>query len=114
MWQIAYAELYFSPKLWPDFNKADFFEAIIEYQNRERRFGKTAEQLKLNEKKILHKYLFLLISGVLCAQINIDNDLRNITYERPTEYEIGEATVVGTQNLDKNAIIILSGLTRKK
>ena len=46
LWQIAYAELYFSPKLWPDFNKADFFEAIIEYQNRERRFGKTAEQLK--------------------------------------------------------------------
>lgn len=46
LWQIAYAELYFSPKLWPDFNKADFFEAIVEYQNRERRFGKTTEQIK--------------------------------------------------------------------
>jgi undecaprenyl diphosphate synthase len=46
LWQIAYAELYFSPKLWPDFNKADFFEAILEYQNRERRFGKTTEQIK--------------------------------------------------------------------
>jgi len=46
LWQIAYAELYFSPKLWPDFKKADFFEAIVEYQNRERRFGKTAEQIK--------------------------------------------------------------------
>jgi len=46
LWQIAYAELYFSPKLWPDFTKADFFEAIAEYQNRERRFGKTTEQIK--------------------------------------------------------------------
>jgi len=46
LWQIAYAELYFSPKLWPDFNKADFIEAILEYQNRERRFGKTTEQIK--------------------------------------------------------------------
>tara|TARA_B110000438_G_scaffold258833_1_gene267800 strand:- start:2762 stop:3508 length:747 start_codon:yes stop_codon:yes gene_type:complete len=46
LWQIAYAELYFSPKLWPEFNKADFFEAIVEYQNRERRFGKTTEQIK--------------------------------------------------------------------
>ena len=46
LWQIAYAELYFSPKLWPDFTKEDFFAAILDYQNRERRFGKTAEQLK--------------------------------------------------------------------
>jgi len=46
LWQIAYAELYFSPKLWPDFTKADFLEAIVEYQNRERRFGKTTEQIK--------------------------------------------------------------------
>lgn len=46
LWQIAYAELYFSPKLWPDFKKDDFFEAIIEFQGRERRFGKTAEQIK--------------------------------------------------------------------
>tara|TARA_B100001057_G_scaffold121432_1_gene120166 strand:+ start:577 stop:1323 length:747 start_codon:yes stop_codon:yes gene_type:complete len=46
LWQIAYAELYFSTKLWPDFNKNDFLEAIIEYQSRERRFGKTSEQIK--------------------------------------------------------------------
>lgn len=46
LWQIAYAELYFSPKLWPDFKKEDFYEAVIDYQNRERRFGKTAEQIK--------------------------------------------------------------------
>ena len=46
LWQIAYAELYFSTKLWPDFNKTDFVEAIIEYQSRERRFGKTSEQTK--------------------------------------------------------------------
>jgi len=45
LWQIAYSELYFSPKLWPDFNKEDFFEAIVDYQKRERRFGKTSEQI---------------------------------------------------------------------
>lgn len=45
LWQIAYAELYFTPKLWPDFRKEDLFEAIINYQSRERRFGKVSEQL---------------------------------------------------------------------
>ncbi|HYQ58747.1 MAG TPA: isoprenyl transferase [Draconibacterium sp.] len=45
LWQIAYAELYFTSKFWPDFRKEDLFEAIIDYQNRERRFGKTSEQL---------------------------------------------------------------------
>ena len=45
LWQIAYSELYFTNKLWPDFRKEDLFEAIIDYQNRERRFGKTSEQL---------------------------------------------------------------------
>ena len=51
LWQIAYSELYFTNKLWPDFQKEDFFEAIVEYQNRERRFGKTSEQIK-NEIEI--------------------------------------------------------------
>ena len=45
LWQLAYAELYFTKALWPDFNKEDFFAAIIDYQRRERRFGKTSEQL---------------------------------------------------------------------
>ena len=45
LWQIAYAELYFTDILWPDFKKEDLYEAIINYQNRERRFGKTSEQL---------------------------------------------------------------------
>ncbi len=45
LWQIAYAELYFTKILWPDFRKEDLFEAIYNYQNRERRFGKTSEQL---------------------------------------------------------------------
>ncbi|ETN95057.1 isoprenyl transferase [Zhouia amylolytica] len=45
LWQIAYAELYFTDTLWPDFNKQQLFEAIINYQNRERRFGKISEQL---------------------------------------------------------------------
>lgn len=49
LWQIAYTELFFSPKLWPDFNKEDFFEAIYSYQQRERRFGKTGEQLNSNK-----------------------------------------------------------------
>ncbi|TYA74588.1 isoprenyl transferase [Seonamhaeicola marinus] len=45
LWQIAYAELYFTDVLWPDFTKEHLYEAIIEYQKRERRFGKTSEQL---------------------------------------------------------------------
>ncbi len=45
LWQIAYAELYFTPVFWPDFTKENLYEAIIEYQKRERRFGKTSEQL---------------------------------------------------------------------
>ena len=45
LWQIAYAELYFTSVLWPDFTKQHLYEAIIEYQKRERRFGKTSEQL---------------------------------------------------------------------
>lgn len=46
LWQIAYAELYFTDILWPDFTKNNLFEAILNYQNRERRFGKTSEQIK--------------------------------------------------------------------
>jgi undecaprenyl diphosphate synthase len=46
LWQIAYAELYFTSVFWPDFRKEDLYKAIINYQNRERRFGKTSEQLK--------------------------------------------------------------------
>ncbi len=50
LWQIAYAELYFTEVLWPDFNKDDFYKAIINYQSRERRFGKTSEQIEnINE-----------------------------------------------------------------
>jgi undecaprenyl diphosphate synthase len=46
LWQLAYAELYFTETLWPDYTKNHLFEAILNYQNRERRFGKTSEQLK--------------------------------------------------------------------
>jgi undecaprenyl diphosphate synthase len=46
MWQIAYTELYFSNKLWPEFTKEDLYKAIVDYQSRERRFGLTSEQLK--------------------------------------------------------------------
>jgi undecaprenyl diphosphate synthase len=46
LWQIAYSELYFTKTLWPDFRKKDLYEALIEYQQRERRFGKTSEQVK--------------------------------------------------------------------
>lgn len=44
LWQIAYSELYFTETLWPDFKKENFFEAVVAYQNRERRFGKISEQ----------------------------------------------------------------------
>ena len=45
LWQLAYAELYFTEKLWPDFRREDLFEAIVDYQKRERRFGMVSEQL---------------------------------------------------------------------
>jgi len=46
LWQIAYAELFFTDVLWPDFKEDNLYEAIISYQKRERRFGKTSEQIK--------------------------------------------------------------------
>jgi len=46
LWQIAYSELYFTDKLWPDFRKEDLFESLYNFQNRERRFGLTSEQLE--------------------------------------------------------------------
>lgn len=49
LWQLAYSEFYFTEKFWPDFGKEDLYEAIVNYQNRERRFGKTSEQLKENK-----------------------------------------------------------------
>ncbi|RKD90557.1 isoprenyl transferase [Mangrovibacterium diazotrophicum] len=45
LWQIAYAEFYFTPVLWPDFTKENLFEAVYDFQNRERRFGKTSQQI---------------------------------------------------------------------
>lgn len=54
LWQIAYSELYFSPTLWPDFTKEEFFKAIFDYQQRERRFGLTSEQIKKPKKRLFH------------------------------------------------------------
>jgi undecaprenyl diphosphate synthase len=45
LWQIAYAELYFTPTLWPDFREEDFYAALLDFQSRERRFGKTSDQI---------------------------------------------------------------------
>lgn len=45
MWQLSYAELYFTPTFWPDFKKENYYEAILDFQSRERRFGKTSEQI---------------------------------------------------------------------
>jgi len=49
LWQIAYSELYFTSKYWPDFTKEDFVEAIADFQARERRYGKTSEQVNHDE-----------------------------------------------------------------
>ena len=50
LWQIAYAELYFTDTLWPDFRKKNLYKAIVDYQQRERRFGKTSQQIeKIND-----------------------------------------------------------------
>jgi undecaprenyl diphosphate synthase len=50
LWQIAYTELYFTKTLWPDFRREHLYEALIDYQTRERRFGKTTNQLHKNLK----------------------------------------------------------------
>lgn len=50
LWQLAYSEFYFTDELWPDFDEESLFKAIVDYQNRERRFGKTSEQV-INENK---------------------------------------------------------------
>lgn len=52
LWQIAYSELYFTPVLWPDFSKEDFYAAILDFQQRERRFGLTSEQINKIEQKM--------------------------------------------------------------
>ena len=51
LWQLAYTEFYFTEKYWPEFRKEDVYEAIINYQNRERRFGKTSEQVSTGDAK---------------------------------------------------------------
>jgi len=50
LWQLAYSEIYITPKLWPDFRKEDLYEAIVNFQCRERRFGKTSEQILKQEE----------------------------------------------------------------
>ena len=52
LWQIAYAEFYFTTTLWPDFGKEDLYKAILDFQNRERRFGLTSEQINDFEGKL--------------------------------------------------------------
>jgi undecaprenyl diphosphate synthase len=47
LWQLAYTEVYFTPTLWPDFTKEEFIQALLSYQNRERRFGLTSEQIRV-------------------------------------------------------------------
>ena len=47
LWQIAYSELYFTPVLWLDFSDSDYIDALIDFQNRERRFGMTSEQVRI-------------------------------------------------------------------
>jgi undecaprenyl diphosphate synthase len=54
LWQIAYTELYFTPTLWPDFSKEEFYKAILEYQSRERRFGMTSTQIKKQQKRLFN------------------------------------------------------------
>ena len=45
LWQLSYSELYFTETMWPDFRKEDLYKSIFSYQNRERRFGMTSEQI---------------------------------------------------------------------
>lgn len=52
LWQMAYAEIWFTPVLWPDFQKKHLYEAILDYQKRERRFGLTADQIQKRQKSV--------------------------------------------------------------
>ena len=52
LWQLAYAEFYFTEVLWPDFNKEELCKAIYEYQSRQRRYGLTGEQVTNDEKTV--------------------------------------------------------------
>ena len=54
LYQLAYAELYFTDTRWPDFKKENLYEAILDYQARERRFGKTSEQIKEETTSVAH------------------------------------------------------------
>ncbi len=54
LWQIAYSELYFTPTLWPDFSKEEFYKAILDYQSRERRFGLTSQQISKHKKRLFN------------------------------------------------------------
>ncbi len=51
LWQLSYSEFYFTDEFWPDFNKESLYKAIIDYQSRERRYGKTSEQIQNEEKE---------------------------------------------------------------
>lgn len=57
LWQIAYTELYISPRLWPDFESEDLHEAIIDFGNRQRRFGKTSDQVKSQSSDALQSFV---------------------------------------------------------
>lgn len=48
LWEIAYSEIYFTPTFWPDFRRENLYEALLDYQKRERRFGKISEQIHSN------------------------------------------------------------------
>nr|WP_232335826.1 MULTISPECIES: isoprenyl transferase [unclassified Snodgrassella] len=52
LWQLAYTELYFTPVLWPDFDESQLANAVRSYQERERRFGRTSEQLPLTQQRL--------------------------------------------------------------
>jgi len=54
LWQIAYTELYFTPTLWPDFSKEEFYKAILEFQSRERRFGMTSSQIRKQQTRLIN------------------------------------------------------------
>ena len=64
LWELAYSEIYITQKNWPDFTKIDFYEAVLEYLKRERRFGKTSEQINSNPTNINISYLQRTIDAI--------------------------------------------------
>jgi undecaprenyl diphosphate synthase len=114
LWQIAYAEFYFTDVFWPDFKRDDFLKAVIEYQSRERRFGKTSEQIKKSMQRIKIIVLFVVVlfsrNALIAQEITENNSEKTSLFEEGKKYTLGGISVVGVQQFSEKSVKVYSGL----